>query len=38
MGGAGSTAASLTSALDQRLITTILQTLTHNLPSQGEPS
>ncbi|WP_328835249.1 DsbA family protein [Streptomyces europaeiscabiei] len=38
MGGAGSTAASLTSALDQRLTTTIPQALTHNLPSQGEPS
>ncbi|WP_327696712.1 DsbA family protein [Streptomyces sp. NBC_00459] len=44
MGDAGSTAASLTSALDQRLttflpLTTPLpQALTHNLPSQGEPS
>ncbi|WP_405907658.1 MULTISPECIES: DsbA family protein [unclassified Streptomyces] len=38
MGDAGSTAASLTSALDQRLTTTIPQVPFHDLPSQGEPS
>ncbi|MDX3636833.1 DsbA family protein [Streptomyces europaeiscabiei] len=38
MGGAGSTAASLTSALDQRLTTTVPQVPIHDLPSQGEPS
>ena len=38
MGDAGSTAASLTSALDQRLTTTVPQVPLHTLSSQGEPS
>lgn len=38
MGGAASTAAALTSALDQRLTTTIPQVPTHDLPLRGEPS
>ncbi|MFI1050829.1 DsbA family protein [Streptomyces griseoruber] len=38
MGGADSTVTSLTSALDQRLTTTVPQVPTHDLPSQGEPS
>ncbi|MGW3939400.1 DsbA family protein [Streptomyces phaeochromogenes] len=38
LGGAASTAASLTSALDQRLTTTVPQALTHDLPLLGDPS
>ncbi|WP_328491397.1 DsbA family protein [Streptomyces sp. NBC_00414] len=38
MGGAASTAASLTSALDQRLTTPIPQVPIHELPLRGEPS
>ncbi|WP_327320484.1 DsbA family protein [Streptomyces sp. NBC_01235] len=38
MGGAGSTVAALTSALDQRLTTTVPQLPFHDLPSRGEPS
>ncbi|MCX5095762.1 DsbA family protein [Streptomyces sp. NBC_00365] len=38
MGGAASTAASLTSALDQRLTTTIPQVPAPDLPLRGEPS
>ncbi|MFD4872439.1 DsbA family protein [Streptomyces sp. NPDC058420] len=38
MGDAGSTAASLTSALDQRMNTTTPPLPSHDLPPQGEPS
>lgn len=38
MGGAASTAASLISALGQRLATTVPQVPIHRLPPQGEPS
>ena len=38
MGGAASTATSLTSALDQRLTVTVPQVPFHDLPLQGEPS
>ncbi|WP_326731776.1 DsbA family protein [Streptomyces phaeochromogenes] len=38
MGGAASTAASLTCALDQRLTTPLPQAPTHDLPLLGEPS
>ncbi|MFE1838640.1 DsbA family protein [Streptomyces sviceus] len=38
MGGAASTAASLTAALDQRLTATVPQAPFHDLPLRGEPS
>ncbi|MFJ4204842.1 DsbA family protein [Streptomyces sviceus] len=38
MGGAASTAASLTAALDQRLAATVPQAPFHDLPLRGEPS